>query len=173
MSRWSLAVVAALAFAACGDEDRDGSVSVEGGTTGTTTTGTQTTTTPSGAPVQTIRVTETEFKLDPANPQVKKAGVVEFRIRNDGQVVHALEVEGPEGEVETENIDPGKSASLKADLSKPGSYEWYCPVDDHKDRGMRGKIEVAGGDSGGGTATTEDERKPEDESGGGGGGSGY
>ncbi len=97
------------------------------------------------APVATIDVRETEFKLDPANPRIEKPGVVEFKVNNAGQTVHALEVEGPEGEVETEEIQPGRSTNLRANLTEPGEYTWYCPVGDHKDRGMEGKITVGGG----------------------------
>jgi plastocyanin len=96
-------------------------------------------------PVATIDVRETEFKLEPANPRIEKPGVVEFKVENAGQTVHALEVEGPEGEVETEAIQPGKSTTLRANLTEPGEYTWYCPVDGHKDRGMDGKITVGGG----------------------------
>jgi len=97
------------------------------------------------APVATIDVRETEFKLEPANPRIEKPGVVDFKVANAGQTVHALEVEGPEGEVETEEIQPGKSTTLRADLTEPGEYTWYCPVDGHKDQGMEGKITVGGG----------------------------
>lgn len=97
------------------------------------------------APVATIDVRETEFGLAPANPRIPRPGVVEFNVRNAGQTVHALEVEGPKGEVETEQIQPGKSATLRAQLSEPGEYTWYCPVGDHKDQGMEGKVTVGGG----------------------------
>jgi len=66
-------------------------------------------------------------------------------VRNAGETVHALEVEGPGGEVETDRIKPGSSTTLNADLDEAGRYEWYCPVGDHKDRGMKGEITVAGG----------------------------
>ena len=105
--------------------------------------------------VDTVNVSETEFKLDPANPKVAKTGTVEFKATNDGKIDHALEVEGPDGEVKTPTITPGKSAEIKVDLSKPGRYEWYCPIDGHKDQGMKGTIVVAGGGSGG-TTTSED-----------------
>ncbi len=157
------AVCILLSLAGCG-EDREGSVTTQ---TGTGTTGTETTaTTVEGPPVATVRVSETEYELDPANPKLKKAGVVEFKVRNDGKIVHALEVEGPKGEVETESIQPGESAKLKADLSEPGRYVWYCPVGNHKDLGMEGRITVAGGGGTGGTTAPETET-------GGEGGSGY
>lgn len=149
-----LAVALAL-LVGCG-EDREGSVEQRGGTdTATTGTGTSTsdaTTAPAGPVVATVKVTETEFALDPQDPKLKQAGVVKFEVTNAGKVTHALEVEGPKGEVETEAIEPGRKASLEADLSKPGTYTWYCPIGDHEARGMKGKITVAGG----GSATAPD-----------------
>ena len=158
----TLIAAALLSLAACG-EDREGSVEESGtGTTptGTSTTGTSTTPAkPSGPVVATVRVRETEFELDPANPRIAKPGVVEFDVTNAGQAPHALEVEGPNGEVETETIEPGKKATLRADLSKAGKYVWYCPVGDHERRGMKGRITVAGGGSG--TSTDDSRTTPE------------
>jgi uncharacterized cupredoxin-like copper-binding protein len=93
-------------------------------------------------------ISETEFKLDPSSPEVPKAGKVEFTVKNDGTIDHALAIEGPNGEVRTGPIAPGKSATIKADL-KPGTYEMHCPIDGHKAMGMKGEIKVAGGGSGG------------------------
>ena len=75
-------------------------------------------------------------------------GSYTFHVVNDGSVVHALEVEGPLGEVETADLAPGESADLDVDLSEPGDYEMYCPVDGHKDEGMEGTISVGGGGGG-------------------------
>ena len=144
-------LAATVVLAACG-EDRDGSVEPSGGgtdTTGTTAPG-DTSTSPArsgGTPVATVKVKETEYTLHPENPKVGKVGLVKFEIENAGTLTHALEVEGPGGEVETEGIEAGKSATLEADLSKPGTYTWYCPIADHKTRGMKGRITVAGGGS--------------------------
>ena len=148
-------LVIALGLSSCGGDDREGSVEQSGGsTTGetatTATTATSTTPTPSGAASATVKVTETEYKIDPENPRVAKAGVVDFEVRNTGKVPHALEIEGPGGEVETDTIAPGKRATLKADLSRPGTYRWYCPVGDHEERGMTGNVTVAGGGNSGG-----------------------
>ena len=126
-------LIALIALGGCGDDDES--------TSGTSTEQTSAT----GPAVATISVAETEFRLSPANPSVAKAGVVAFQVENAGKVAHALEVEGPGGEVETDRIEPGTDATLKADLGKPGRYEWYCPIGDHRDRGMKGEITVAGG----------------------------
>jgi uncharacterized cupredoxin-like copper-binding protein len=105
---------------------------------------------PSGAKdsvVETIRVKETEFKLEPAEITLDKPGTYVFEAVNSGDAVHALEVEGQAIEEETEEIQPGQSAKLKVKL-EPGTYELYCPVGDHGERGMEGTVTVKG-DSGG------------------------
>jgi uncharacterized cupredoxin-like copper-binding protein len=153
-----LTLLSLLALAACGESREEAT-----GTTGTT--GTTATETPqaTGPAVATVKVSETEFKLDPSDPKVAKSGVITFRATNDGKVDHALEIHTADGEVETEPFGPGETRTIKADLPS-GRYEWYCPVGDHKDRGMEGEITVAGG-GGGGSAT---ETAPEDDPTGGG-----
>ena len=81
-------------------------------------------------------------------------GTYTFHVTNDGAAVHAHEVEGPTGEVETPELGPGESADLAVDLSESGEYELYCPVGDHRDRGMEATIAV-GGSGGGGTTSGE------------------
>ena len=104
-----------------------------------------TTTAAAAAPVATVAVTETEFKLTPANPSISKSGVIAFNVTNHGTVAHSLEIEGTEsGDAELpQDLQPGQSATLTVTL-KPGKYEWYCPVDGHKAMGMRGEITVSG-----------------------------
>lgn len=137
-----LALLGALT-AGCG-EDRGAAT----GRTGTGTGTTETTPAATGDAVTTVEVRETEFEISPGNPRVPRAGVIAFDVRNDGQAVHALEVHAPAGEVETEELQPGDSETIKVELPA-GTYEWYCPVGDHEERGMRGEVTVAGG----GTAT--------------------
>lgn len=97
------------------------------------------------APGATVKISATDFKLDPATVRVKQPGSVRFELDNAGQAPHALEVEGPKGEVETQQIAPGKTGTVVAELDKPGTYTMYCPVGNHKGMGMTGKIVVAGG----------------------------
>ena len=69
-----------------------------------------------------------------------KAGKNTIDFQNASQTPHAVEVEGNGIEEATETITGGK-ASLTVDL-KPGKYEFYCPVDDHKGQGMEGTLTV-------------------------------
>jgi uncharacterized cupredoxin-like copper-binding protein len=136
-----------VALAGCGGDDNNK----------TTSTSSSTTTTPSSpaGTSGTLQVSETDFKLNPSNPTVSKPGVVEIKATNDGQVEHSLEVEGPSGEAKlSKTLAPGDSGTLKVDLSKPGKYEWYCPVDGHKAMGMKGEITVKGSGSSGGSSSS-------------------
>jgi plastocyanin len=125
----------ALVLAGCGGG--------EGGATGTQPPPPQTTKAPGAAATGgPVTIGETEFKLTPANPQVK-AGTVQFKAVNRGGVVHALEVEGPSGEVETRELQPGQTQTISVKLDKPGRYEMYCPVGNHKEQGMEGTVVVS------------------------------
>jgi plastocyanin len=96
-------------------------------------------------PAEVVAVRETEFELDPATARVEQAGVVRIEARNEGEQLHALTVVAPAGEESTPEIQPGDTAALNVELPEPGEYVWYCPVGDHRDRGMEGTIVVAGG----------------------------
>ena len=39
------------------------------------------------------------------------------------------------------DVSPGQTGNLTVDL-KPGKYEFYCPIDNHKQMGMEGEITV-------------------------------
>ena len=60
---------------------------------------------------------------------------------NPSSVPHAIEVEGKGVEAEGETVEKGGVSKVTVDL-KPGEYEYYCPVDDHKQAGMEGTLTV-------------------------------
>ena len=105
---------------------------------------------------ETIEIAASEFAFDPSSVQVEETGTITFRVANDGSIPHALEVDGPGIEEETDTIEPGESAELTVDLTKEGSYELYCPIGDHRDQGMEGEL-IVGSAGGAGTGTMEDE----------------
>jgi len=76
------------------------------------------------------------------------AGTVTFTVANVGSIPHALEIEGPGIEQETDVLQPGASATLTLTL-KQGTYEVYCPVgeDSHKKLGMETDLKVVGADN--------------------------
>jgi plastocyanin len=132
-----LAVGAALAVpvVGCGGSDDDEDSSSNAATPAATTGG-------GGGAGGAVDLTATDFKFDPSEPTVK-SGEVSFTLKNDGQTEHSLEIEDVNGEdVEIEgDVSLGSSGTLKANLA-PGSYEFYCPVGNHKEMGMTGEITV-------------------------------
>jgi uncharacterized cupredoxin-like copper-binding protein len=138
MRRVWILVPTALFLSACGGSSNKSGASSSG----------------SGPPLQTISLSEKEFSITPKSISVSKAGTYTFDVKNDGQITHALEVEGNGVEQKAGDIEPGKSATLTVDLSKTGSYEVYCPIDGHRQNGMEASLAV-GGAAGGGTTTGE------------------
>lgn len=88
----------ALALAGCGSEDGSGT---------------------DGSGGSTLEVSETEFALGPSSLTVDEAGEVTIRVVNDGELEHALEVEGVEEKSGT--LAAGDSAELTVELAA-GSY---------------------------------------------------
>ena len=69
-----------------------------------------------------------------------KPGKVTILMENPSDVPHAVEVEGNGVEKETDTVT-GANADVTVDL-KAGNYEFYCPVDGHRDAGMEGTLTV-------------------------------
>jgi plastocyanin len=69
-----------------------------------------------------------------------KAGKVTIAFENASSTPHAVEIEGNGVEAKS-NVVTGGSATVTADL-KPGTYEFYCPVGQHRQNGMEGKLVV-------------------------------
>jgi plastocyanin len=105
-------------------------------------------------PVQhAIQISEKEYSLTPGTVTVPKTGTYDFRVTNNGTIAHALEIEGNGVEEKTGDIQPGASATLRAALTKDGSYDLYCPIDGHRGQGMKGTVTMGSGS--GGTTTNE------------------
>jgi uncharacterized cupredoxin-like copper-binding protein len=108
-----------------------------------------------GSVLKTIQISEKEYSLTPSTVTVSEAGTYAFKATNDGQTGHALEIEGNGIEAKTGEIQPGSSATLQITLSKAGSYEMYCPIDGHKQEGMKGDVMVGSAGGSGGMSTNE------------------
>ena len=125
-----------LAFAACGGGgDGDGG----GAETG------------AAAASETMHVVATDFAFDPSAITASD-GNLTFELMNEGGAPHALAIRGNGVDESSDTVDGGQSTTFEVSL-QDGSYEIYCPVGDHADRGMVGTLQVGVG----GGATTPDE----------------
>jgi plastocyanin len=133
-----IAAAAALLFAGCGGDDE------ETGTSGAGESTPAAQSTPNGGESSTLKIAAdpdgkiafTETKL------TAKAGSVTVEFANASQIPHAVEIEGNGIEEETETVTGEDAPPLTVDL-KPGEYEFYCPVGDHRAEGMEGTLTVS------------------------------
>ena len=134
--------LAALALTACG-----------GGSTGSATAGTSSagsgasTDTAAGAASKTIgaggtiTATEAEFSISLGGDTVA-AGPYVVHVENRGSATHDLVVEKDGAQIAgTSSISPGSSASLSVTL-KPGDYDFYCSIGNHRAMGMETTVHV-------------------------------
>lgn len=72
-----------------------------------------------------------------------KAGKVTITMKNPSGsgVSHAVAVEGNGVDKDGKTVQPGSDSTVSASL-KPGKYEFYCPVNGHKQAGMKGTLTV-------------------------------
>jgi len=70
-----------------------------------------------------------------------KAGKVTIVMDNPSSLPHAVEIEGNGVEVAGDTVEKGGVSKASAEL-KAGKYEFYCPVDGHKQAGMEGTLTV-------------------------------
>ena len=132
------AAALSLVAAGCGDDDDDTTAAT---TSPTTTEAGATGATGAAGGGETVKISETDFALDPSDVSTK-AGTVTFKVSNDGETTHNLEVEGNGIEESLpSDLAPGDSADLTVDLTS-GTYTMYCPVDGHREQGMEGTVEV-------------------------------
>ena len=122
-----LALVAAIVFGltACGGSSTSSSTT----STGASASGTL------------VAVTETEFAI--AMPSTAlTAGTYTFKVSNKGKFPHNLTIEGPGvDKAASPTLQGGESGDVTVTL-QAGSYELWCSVDGHKDKGMDVKITV-------------------------------
>lgn len=138
--RTLLAAGAVGVLAACGGSADNGAGAPEGQAAGDAS--------------QVVEIAASEFALDPAEIALDEAGAVTLRLTNTGSTVHALQVEGEGIQAGTEVIQPGETAELTVELGQ-GRYVLYCPVGDHRGRGMEGMLGVGEPASPGGGSEDE------------------
>jgi plastocyanin len=90
-----------------------------------------------------VKVTMTEFALQ-LSQQSFSPGTYTFTADNAGKFPHTITIKGPGVENQSAGgpLQGGQSGALTVDL-QPGTYEIWCPVGEHKAKGMDTTITVA------------------------------
>jgi plastocyanin len=139
----------AIPVAGCGGDDDDGGGGGGGGGGADTAAGTTETQTEdtgggaSGGAAQTLKISADPggaLKFDKTSLSAK-AGKVTIEMDNPSDLPHAVEIEGNGVEVAGDTVMKDGVSKATADL-KPGEYDFYCPVGNHRDAGMEGTLTV-------------------------------
>lgn len=85
-----------------------------------------------------IEVIETEYSI--TLPRTLAPGRYTFVVDNMGRAGHDLAIKGPGVDV-VKRLPHGGRAEIITTL-QPGTYELWCPMDDHRDRGMLQTVAV-------------------------------
>jgi uncharacterized cupredoxin-like copper-binding protein len=72
-----------------------------------------------------------------------KSGKLTLQMKNPASsgIQHGIAVEGNGVDQDGPIVNAGGTSTLSVNL-KPGKYEFYCPVDAHKQQGMEGTLTV-------------------------------
>jgi plastocyanin len=136
----------AIPVAGCGgdDDDNGGSSSSSGGAGETDTGGGSSSSSSSGGGGgQTLKIAADPggaLKFDKSS-LTAKAGKVTIVMDNPSSLPHAVEIEGNGVEAKGDTVEKGGVSKASGEL-KAGKYEFYCPVDGHKQAGMEGTLTV-------------------------------
>jgi plastocyanin len=135
----------AIPVAGCGGDDDDSGGG--GGGSGSSNSGPTNTESSGGGAAsgggQTLKIAADPsgaLKFDKSS-LTAKAGKVTIVMDNPSDVPHAVEIDGNGVEAEGETVTKGGVSKASAEV-KPGEYEFYCPVDGHKQAGMEGTLTV-------------------------------
>jgi plastocyanin len=143
------AACAALLVAGCGSSNKEESTQAQTPATQTTTQTGKLQNEPTGGASAEGGGSTLQLAADPSG-QLKfdkssltaKAGKVTLDMANPSTVPHAVAVRGngidKDGKVAQTK---GESSTVTVDL-KPGTYTFYCPVDQHEQSGMKGTLTV-------------------------------
>ena len=94
--------------------------------------------------VRQIQVVAENMAYSPNEIRMQPGQSLIVELVNRGDTEHSIEFELPDGEQElVNNVKPGESSTLQFNVpQKTGTYTFYCPVDNHKEKGMTGKLIV-------------------------------
>lgn len=103
--------------------------------------------TPTATPVPTptpkidvFNISAVEFSYSPNSITVKSGDTVKINFSNNGGYSHNLTIEGLN--IATQTINPGQTDIIQFTAPAPGTYNFFCSVDLHRDLGLRGTLIV-------------------------------
>ena len=96
------------------------------------------------APATKMEITAKDFTFNPDRIVVSRGQNVDLTMTNEGSARHSLSIKLPDAEVKfSDPVDPNgkRTLSFKAP-DRAGDYEIYCPMGNHRERGMTATLVV-------------------------------
>lgn len=90
--------------------------------------------------VKEFAVSGNEFAFVPKTLTAVKGDTVKVTFTNTGKLPHNFVIK--ELNVQGKTIQPGQTDTVTFTADKAGSFEYYCSVGTHKDKGMVGMLTV-------------------------------
>jgi uncharacterized cupredoxin-like copper-binding protein len=141
----AIMAAAVLVLTACSSEDTPQATQAPGpATTAQTTSPTGAAATSPASPGASTRVEviENEFSIALSRGDFSP-GTYTFAVSNQGRADHDLAIKGPSVDGKTEILASSQTGELTVTL-QAGTYELWCTVGNHRDRGMQQQITVSG-----------------------------
>ena len=145
--------VLSLAVSACGGSDDKTETSSDSpqATTAAATTAAgapaaAATTAPAPAAPQAFTVKAGEYYFEPQDFRVRPGAVVVTMTNEGPERPHTFVVKNKSGDgdlAKTERVAQGQMATLEFNVTEEGTYEVYCNLPGHADRGQRGTLTVS------------------------------
>jgi len=132
--------LAAVALAGCGSSNKEKAASTSTPTATATATAATGGASAGGGQVVKLAADPSALKFDKST-LTAKAGKVTLSMANPSSLPHAVSVEGNGVDKDGNTVQKGGTSTVTATL-KPGTYDFYCPVDSHRQAGMEGKLTV-------------------------------
>lgn len=90
--------------------------------------------------VRTVNVIGDNFSFSPNEIKMKKGEQIKIIFTNAGSYPHNWEVD--EFDAKTETVGTGQASEVIFTADKTGTFEYYCIVDGHREKGMKGNLIV-------------------------------
>lgn len=80
------------------------------------------------------------FKFVPNQLSVNAGDTVQITFKNTGGMMHDFVIDA--FKVKTDSLEVGKQQVVSFVADKPGTYEFYCSIGNHRAQGMKGTLTV-------------------------------
>ena len=71
---------------------------------------------------------------------VNSGETVKLTLTNSGTMPHDFQIEGQR--IGTQVVSPGESETIEFNIDEPGTYTFYCSINNHREMGMEGTLVV-------------------------------